>query len=105
VLPFAQIGSQTQVHIAVIDNNFFKTIVGRPSPRAAPSLAVPIGFAHHHECPGLQAFDGIESPRETDGKRQNQIFIYGLSRTLAPAELLRVARAHWTDRECATLQT
>jgi predicted transposase YbfD/YdcC len=49
----------------------------------------------YHQFPGLKAFGRIESARRAAGKTQSEVRLFALSRKLAPAQLLRVARAHW----------
>jgi hypothetical protein len=42
------------------------------------------GLAEHHDFPGLQAFGGVESRRETDGKVQTETRHFALSWLPAP---------------------
>jgi predicted transposase YbfD/YdcC len=53
------------------------------------TLAQRLGFK------GLSAIGRIASRRTVDGKREEAVHYYALSRSLKPAALLRVVRAHW----------
>ena len=67
---------------------------GRAELRRAVVIAAP-SLAGRHSFPGLAAIGRIESVREVDGMREETTRLFVLSRVLAPAELLRIAREHW----------
>ncbi|MFL9826144.1 ISAs1 family transposase [Rhodoplanes sp. SY1] len=49
-------------------------------------------FGDYHQFPGLKAFERI---RCFASKTAREVNLFALSRTVSPAELLRVVRAHW----------
>jgi predicted transposase YbfD/YdcC len=68
---------------------------GRAELRRAVVVAAP-SLAEKHSFPGLAAIGRIESIRETDGVREEATRLFALSQVLAPAELLRIVREHWS---------
>lgn len=69
---------------------------GRGEDRDAVVLPVPDTWPERFGFAGLAAVARIDSVRRTGGKEQRQTRYFALSRRLAPAEVLRVVRAHWT---------
>ena len=68
---------------------------GRREERKAWVLPVPADWAETHGFEGLSAIARIDSLRVLGGREERQTRHVALSRQLAPAEALRVVRAHW----------
>jgi predicted transposase YbfD/YdcC len=70
---------------------------GRRDTRRATVVKTTKALAEKYRFPGLCAIGRIESIRDTGaGKQETSVRHFVMSRYLAPAELLRVVRAHWT---------
>lgn len=69
---------------------------GRQEDRRAVVLPVPDDWPERFGFAGLAAVARIDALRRRGAKEERQTRYFALSRVLAPAEVLRVARAHWT---------
>jgi predicted transposase YbfD/YdcC len=69
---------------------------GRDETRSAVVLAVPTDWPQRFKFEGLAAVARIDSTRRIAGKLQRQSRHFILSAALQPAEVLRIARAHWS---------
>ena len=67
---------------------------GRRETRTATIFNVK-GMAETHDFSGLKAFGRIEATREIDGKVEQYVRFFALSRKASPAVLLKVGRQHW----------
>lgn len=69
---------------------------GRKESRRAFVIPAP-GLSEKHSFPGLKAIGRIESLRDTGaGSPEITVRHFVLSRSVTPADLLRIVRAHWT---------
>jgi predicted transposase YbfD/YdcC len=73
-----------------------ETAHGRHEERTAWVLPVPADWSERHRFDGLAAMARIDSLRRVGPTETKQTRYFALSRVLAPAEALRVVRAHWT---------
>jgi predicted transposase YbfD/YdcC len=74
-----------------------ETSHGRKDSRRAVIVKAPKALAEKYGFPGLCAFGRIESIRDGEtGRQETSVRHFVMSRALAPADLLRVVRAHWT---------
>lgn len=69
---------------------------GRHEERRAWVVSAPQDWRERHRFEGLAAIARIDSLRRIGGKEQRQSRYIALSRPMAPAETLRVVRAHWS---------
>ncbi len=77
-------------HVAVSEDNAH----GRLERRSARVIAAP-RLAKAHGFPGLVAIAVVDRVREVKGKRQEERWLYVLSRHMPAAEVLEVVRGHW----------
>jgi predicted transposase YbfD/YdcC len=69
---------------------------GRAEERSAVVLPVPDGWPERFGFAGLTAIARIDAVRRRGAAETRQTRYFALSRLLAPADVLRVVRAHWT---------